>query len=190
MRNETMKNLLRTSAILIATFSLASQVNAHSLTKQYPHQGDIYYDGGSYADSNFSSHAPYGGWKTNTFFSDPGLEIDINIDRVFFDSCTSWSNMPRFYDDCVTGGVFDGSGRSFGIGTYDARLLQTNTTYQGRWYFTGGTGSAANVSVSWQEVFKDLCPVASPWCMSSIAGGRFLTTVWSRGKSDLRNWYY
>lgn len=61
MRNETMKNLLRTSAILIATFSLASQVNAHSLTKQYPHQGDIYYDGGSYADSNFSSHAPYGG---------------------------------------------------------------------------------------------------------------------------------
>lgn len=163
---------------------------AHSLTKQYPHQGDIYYDGGTYADSIFYSHAPYGAWKTNTFWSDPGLEIDVNMPTVFFDTCTSWSDVPKFYDDCVTAGVSDGGGRSFGIGTYDARLLQTGHNYTAQWNFSGGSGLSTDVSVSWQEVWKDFCPAESPWCMNSVDGGRFLSTRWTFGSSSFDTWNY
>lgn len=161
-----------------------------------PHEGDIWYGdiwygGGTYADSLFWSHAPYGNYVTNTFWSDPGLEIDINMGTVCFDTCTSWSDMPKFYDDCVTAGVSEtGSARSFGIGTYDLRLLKQGQTYTGQWNFSGGSGLSAPVSVSWQEVWKDFCPVEDPWCMNSNDGGRFLSTTWNWGSTDYKTWNY
>lgn len=174
----------------IACFA-GGAAGASTTPKQYPHVGDIYYGGANYADSIFSSHAPYGNYVTNTFWSDPGLEIDINMGTVYFDACTSWSDMPKFYDDCVTAGVSEtGSARSFGIGTYDLRLLRQGQSYTGEWNFSGGSGASAAVTVSWQEVWKDFCPAESPWCMNSNAGGRFLSTTWTYGTTDLKTWNY
>lgn len=171
--------------------AMAPAASASTTPKQYPHQGDVYYDGGRFADSYFWSHATYGNYVTNTFWSDPGLEIDINMGSVFFTDCTSWSDMPKFYDDCVTAGYTEtGSARGFGIGTYDLRLLQKDRTYTGEWYFSGGSGTSTSMSMSWQEVWKDFCPTESPWCMNSNAGGRFFSGNWTRGQTYYQSWNY
>lgn len=188
MKNAIKALALATTGSLLAA---AAPASASTTAKQYPHEGDLYYDGGRYADSFFSSHANYGNYVTNTFWSDPGLEIDINTGTVFFSSCTSWSDMPKFYDDCVTAGYSEtGGGRSFGIGTYDLRLLQKGRGYTGEWYFSGGSGTSTSMSVSWQEVWKDFCPVEDPWCMNSNAGGRFFSGNFTRGSSFYQSWYY
>lgn len=179
-------------ALLATVLVFSSTAVAHTVKKQWPHVGSAYYDGQAYADVLFWSHDDYIPVQTNTFFSKPGLEIDLSLtDKNFFKSCTSWSNMPNFYDDCVTAGVSEyGTGTSFGIGTYDLRDLDPDTTYFGGWSFTLGTATTSEVKISWQEVWKDFCPFANPWCMNSVDGGRFLTSQFEKGQSKIVNWYY
>lgn len=182
---------MRMLVFAAAVSSCASAALADDRITQWPHAGDLYFDGTGYADSVFYTHNAYGNWQTNTSWSDPGLEIDVNlVDQALFTECTSWSDVPKFYDDCVTAGVTEtGSARSFGIGTYDGRLLRPDVDYTARWYFSGGSGSRASVTVTWQEVWKDFCAFEDPWCMNSIAGGRFMSLVWNYGTSSYNSWH-
>ena len=163
-----------------------------STATQYPHEGDSFFDGIDFADVWMSTHAPYGRWQTSPGYT-PGLEIDINTPIGFFSTCTTWSDFPKFYDDCVTAGVSE-SGKNAAIGTYDARLLQQAATYIGEWSFSGISGPASTITITWQEVAKTTCWWESPWCMVGIGGsygaGRFTTTNWVPGQTQFVFWSY
>lgn len=180
-----------TTTLLALTLTLsipAPSSFAHYEVKKYPHWGDIYYDGGYYADSMMEWHVRPGGWQTNN----PGLEIDITVDKGFFESCTSWTNLPSPYDDCDTAGYSepDPNRITFGVGSYDPQYILAATPYKAQWYFSGGTLPATFFDVSWQEVFHYFCGYDGIWCMLSNDGSRLLTGAWSFGQQRYNSWYF
>lgn len=139
-------------AILIAALATVPvALSAHTTPRQWPHEGSLYFDGTSYVDSDFKWHA-LGDWKTR----DRGLELDLQMESDFYESCTSWTNMPNGYSDCPTAGVSDGSIISMGVGSYTAEIIRVGTTYRAQWDLAGGwqNTSGAPVKLGWQEVYR------------------------------------
>jgi len=166
---------------------LASDAVAHSDLRPYPHVGDFYHDGNGYADSLQWTHTPYGGYKSAM----PGYEFSFSIDNWFYDACTSWTNLPMPYDDCPTAGVGEPTGveYTFGVGTYDAkRMTSSGTTYEHRFYLSGGVTDVTGVNIGWQEVEKYFCSTNSIWCMNGVGGGSFAKTQMRYGPSDYISW--
>lgn len=142
----------------------------------YPNSGKIIYTGAKYFAAQFR-------WDKPSFSNvrGVGVEIDlqISIERgwpfVFNPGsapCTTWTDLPRPYDDCPTAGVDDDPGWvTYSLGSYDARAIQPGKTYLGSWTFRGSQmGAYWAMRVRGQEVYNKLCPSFtgrgySPWCM-------------------------
>jgi hypothetical protein len=175
---------------LAFTFLVVGTAEANGQTpKQYPYAGDLYYDGNQYADSYFS-WAAVGEWERPYMHS--GWEMDISLVETYFDSCTSWTNLPYPYDDCPTAGWFDPSGaRNFGIGSFDKSYIQAQTLYRGRWWFGGGYSASTSVNVAWQEVTTQICSDRYDiWCYNGIDGSSLLSTSWRYLQSSFAEWDY
>jgi hypothetical protein len=160
---------------------------AHTTPKPYPHEGDLWYDGNYYADSYFKSHA-VGGFQS----SNPGMELDLAISNQFFTSCTTWSDLPSFYDDCSTAGVTEpnSSTSSYGLGTYNAKAIVAGQQYQAQWRFSGGSAASTSVNHTWQEVSHTFCWWDSPNCMNGVQGGSLKSTSWTFGSTNYVSYYY
>lgn len=157
-------------AFIILCILIASPLFSHGVQKRYPHVGRFKYNGVDRADVYFTFHNP-GGWVT----SEPGLEIDLNLAETFYTSCTSWTNMPDYYDDCPTAGKLEDQPLRtvFSLGTYDTKLIQSNQEYRGFWIFdlyNQGSLQGTNYSLGWQEVYKKFCSSKNPWCMGGAGG--------------------
>lgn len=165
-----MKAIVLTAALFAA--ALPGAAHAHGDLRPYPHIGDFYHDGAGYADSLQWSHAALGGYNSSV----PGYEFSFSVDSALWSGCTSWTNLPYAYDDCPTAGYTEPSGvaYTFGVGSYDAKKMTTSgTTYEHRFYLTGGSTAWANAKVSWQEVSHQFCAQNSVWCMNGVQGGSF-----------------
>jgi len=174
-------------AAALAVLSLSSATAAHTDVKPYAHVGDLFHNGTTYADSIFWNHTSYGGYRS----SSPGYELSFSVSRNIYDACTSWSNLPAFYDDCPTAGTAEPEGvaYTFGVGSYNAKLMTSSgTTYEARFNLTGGTVPSAAVNVGWQEVSHQLCWWDSPWCMAGVWGGSFKETTWNYGQESYISW--
>lgn len=203
---------------LVTVLSLASIISTSPALAshrpdqtRFPNEGSIKYDGNSFAQAFFYWHN-VGGWKSTKVFYDPsgipitqprpGLEFDIALSiGTYFDNCTTWTNLPfRNYDDCPTAGVSEpsGSGKNFGLGTFDAYNIKNNTWYRGDWNFTGGSVNAldTNFNLTWQEVERNLCGYGPDniWCMGGVPGsgnaGSLRSGYWRDGTSYYGKWYY
>lgn len=177
------------AVLVIFLFSLVTSGSilvAHDLDKHYPHVGDIWFSG-NYADSFFTFHAT-GDWTS----SDPGFEFDISIDENVFDSCTSWSTVPSFYDDCPTAGVSDPTGKTvFSIGSYDALQIPEDTQLYAQWSFAGGSAPIGEYAVIAQEVEHKFCSWDSPWCMGGTnLASVLLEYIHTKASSHARNWFW
>jgi hypothetical protein len=173
----------------LAVLLLPSAAAAHTDPKPYPHVGDFWYDGNFYADSLFWNHTSYGGYKS----SNPGFELSVSLSRDLYDACTTWANLPSFYDDCPTAGTAEPSGvaYTFGIGSYNAKqMAAAGTTYEARFYFSGGTVPSAAANIGWQEVSHNLCWWDSPWCMGGEWGGSLVKTTWNFREENYSSWNY
>ena len=137
---------------------------------------------------------------TNRLFYREGLELSIDVANLFdFRGCTSWSNMPNSYDDCVTAGVSEPGGTvGFGHGTHDhSQLVQGNQYFIeyeiGLFPFTFSPQDI-EISYSWQEVYGGSCPwdTDNPWCKIGTArtgsAGRFFTTNISHFSENAHWW--
>jgi hypothetical protein len=71
----------------------------------YPSSGYLYYAGAYYAESSLQWSSP-GPWASGQ----PGYEHDLSLNDTYFNSCTSYTNLPNAYDDCPTAGVADPPG--------------------------------------------------------------------------------
>lgn len=153
----------------------------------YPNRGDLYYDGEYYADSFF-------GWtEPEWMYTYAGFEMDLSLDEFYFDSCTSWTDLPDPYDDCPTAGYSDPEGKkNFGIGSFAAESILpiSQKTYVGRWYFAGGYGISTHVNVTAQEVSRTLCPEKSIWCYIGVQGTSLKETVWEFLVTNYVTWDY
>lgn len=176
------------AAALFAT-ALPAAALAHSDLRPYPHVGDFYHDGQGYADAIQWSHAPLGGYKS----SNPGYEFSFSVDSALWSGCTSWTNLPNAYDDCPTAGDLEPSGvaYTFGVGSYDAKQMTTSgTTYEHRFYLTGGSTASANAKISWQEVSRQICPQNSIWCMNGVQGGSLADAQLLFRSETYKSWSY
>lgn len=184
--------------LLICAAGLAMAITgvarASTTPTQYSHVGDVLHDGYGYADMYVSNHTSYGRWQR----PDSGLEIDIWNKNLMYNgqSCTTWSDWPRFYDDCDTAGTSDPGGDVFGVGTFAARSLDQNAAYHLEWLWDGYTDGnySTEVRITWQEVRTYFCSSEREWCMNGVGGtqgaGRFVTTFWSPRTEDYKNWVF
>lgn len=131
----------------------------------YPTQGDLYYNGKYYMNSFFRWGAPV--WSV----SNPGYEHDLWIhnSRYFTSSCTTMSNLPDGYDDCLTAGVGDAQGPVFSFGTYSANNISADTWYFGAWSWSTRDTSMASTGFSLlAQENKNICGgIKSILCMKS-----------------------
>ena len=146
-----------------------------------PNAGDLYYNGGNFADAFLRWDNPE--WKhddadcdTRTETKDAdcstyehdlilewrndggwfaiqrrGTRIPGPVGRSF---CTTWSDLPMFYDDCPTAGVSPDPGVvELSFGTFKAPLIEPGRDYYGSWRFQHqrGTGSTTTVKLYGQE---------------------------------------
>lgn len=148
---------------ILTALVISSTTAVSALAQFYPDGGDICYDGVYLADSYFQFIRP-DSWLD----SNPGYEHDFVVPANFFQNCTSVTNLPDSYDDCNTGGVFDGDQWSFSFGSYDAKQLQAYTIYYGGWRFVKSGGPVTGTfGINSQEVSHQLCPFDNPWCMGA-----------------------
>lgn len=151
-------------AVLVGIFTFA--ISNYAGATYYPNDGDLYYDGAYYMDSYFRWNSP-GPWNT----SNPGYEHDLWVHEpsFFTSTCTTWSNMPDFYDDCPTAGVLDPNGPVFSFGTYSADELLANVFYFGAWGWTSHATPllTSGFNLQGQENRNACFGIPTPWCMFS-----------------------
>lgn len=177
-------------ALVLSAASHSVRVPAHDIPHQYPHEGDLYYDGASKADSYMNWHKP-GNWQG----ADKAVEIDISVVKTYFDACTIATDLPINYDDCPTAGAFepDPNRLNFGLGTYDGTQIVANYWYRGYWYFSGGSAMSTDVNQTWGEVERKawLCYERyNIWCYANVAGGSLVKGQWNWGTTLLLNYLY
>ncbi len=118
-----MKHFSRNTLIVFSLASVlivsASPSLAYPPIKPYPNNGDLYHDGGLYADSYFKWFNA-GGWMR----SNPAFEMDMTLQTSYLGTCTTYNNLPQTnYDDCPTAGYSEENSNfdSYGYGTWNAR---------------------------------------------------------------------
>ena len=198
--------------------------------KFLPNAGDLYYNGSNFADGFIRWDNP--SWvqqgsqckndpnKCSTYEHDLKLEWKnsggwYNVDprrRVFVaagisDSpfCTTWSDFPVNYDDCITAGVGSSSGYSYetdgtvelSFGTSRAPLIEAGRDYYGFWIFKNQreAGSTTEVRLYGQEgklgrgpLYNTRClplfeRLSNLWCVEGRQQGSLLESgaAWSYG---------
>lgn len=193
-----------TSALIISTFPALA--NHRPDMTRFPNEGNLTYDGQYFAQGFFYWHN-VGGWRSKVFPTDgrqysaptvPGIEFDVALTQTrYFDSCTSYNNLPQTnYDDCPTAGVSEPSGgKSFGIGTFEAKNIKNYVWYRGDWYFGGGFDSSSNVSFTWQETEANLCArFYDIWCRGGVPGegnaSSLLSGTFNFGQKFYQRYYW
>ena len=139
-------------------------------------------------------------------------EHDLKLDKLWFRSgvCTTWSNLPRSYDDCPTSGFSDPAGkRIVSFGTYKAPAIESGKVYYGSWMLSSlqtfrVTGvQTTTVELHGQEgAFRPggeyqriTCRKVyeSPWCVYGLSGKQrrlvpdassSSTIEWTRGTAS------
>ena len=183
-----------------------------------PNVGDLYYNGGNFADAflrwdnpswirgtnhercatlitdcSTYEHDLILDWKDNGGWFDVGRTPGIGRLPNGSPFCTTWSDLPEFYDDCPTAGVSPNPGVvELSFGTFKAPLIEPGRDYYGYWRFDNqrGTGSTTSVELYGQEGEYDSrvdnfvkCPSVTKdiWCIFGIGdGGEIHTgTTWS-----------
>lgn len=141
-------------------------LSLHAAAAVRPAGGDLYYDGAYYADSVFywTSPGPFSG-------SGPGYEHDLAVDDGIYGACTSFTNLPNGYDDCITAGISDPPGFIiFSFGSYNANEIQANTVYYGGWYFSQPRGQVFGpVDLYAQNVEHYFCSIDWQFCMNGVS---------------------
>lgn len=174
------KQLWKGIILLVLLAAIPSLVSA----AYYPNQGDLYYDGASYADSYLKWDSP-GPWQ----HSDPGYEHDLVAHKDYFQDCTSWTNLPNGYDDCPTAGVAEPSDMwSFSFGTFHANNIQSSNWYFGSWTFTILWDPSTDFSLNGQENYHGFCSWDSIWCMKAVDTEPLLQGQFQLGQSYYNSW--
>ena len=128
----------------------------------YPNRGSFSYDGnlGASAWMTWDNPAWSSGSDCNILwpYDCATYEHDFAIKPGFFsgrafDWCTSMSNLPGDYDDCVTAGIFEpGDYISFSFGSARAHDIVAGQEYEGMWTFKGhGDAMSTTVKLIGQE---------------------------------------
>ena len=114
-----------------------------------PNAGDLYYNGGNFADAFLRWDNPK--WERDVDYMDCArvitdcatYEHDLELNRNWFqlvaaipyarDFCTTWSDLPDYYDDCPTADVPDWGNDSLilSFGTYKAPDIEPGRDYYG-----------------------------------------------------------
>jgi hypothetical protein len=137
-------------------------------------------------------------WHSYPHYSFTGpekfLEMDIQLPPGYVSGCTAWTDLPRPYDDCPTGGTLEAGYEAWGFGSYGTDQIYSNRWYTARYTFTRTQATATtNVAkVGWQETkMGSWCGGFSydPWCLTSHAGGRLHTGVtWRQNQVSKSSW--
>lgn len=169
----------------------------------YPTYGDLWYDGSEYFNVHFTWDQP-GDWRW--YLLQLGFEVDLVLKKGYFSAqlwkpfgkapCSTWTDLPNWYDDCPTAGWSDFNETwSFGFGTFSPGSIRANTQYFGAWYFWGGNAvSESTLLLNAQEVFNLFCPGAtfyltkSPWCMDGSRTTTLADGFIKRGEAFYRPW--
>jgi hypothetical protein len=120
-----MKKLVGLTGLLIAL-----TLPTISRAAYWPDNGSFYYDGALYAESymRWSSSGPWG-------TADPGYEHDVGASADYFNSCTSYTNLPHGYNDCPTAHYDSDNFWAFGFGSWRSLEIHPQVTYFGYWNF-------------------------------------------------------
>jgi len=141
--------------------------NAYHRVTFYPITGDLLYDGYTFADSYFR-------WDTvaakRTDYA--GYEHDLVIETKLFTRCTSYTDLPRGYDDCPTAGWDEESDHEwvFTFGSFELDAIADYQYYMGAWRLGGGTSMQGNFRLYPQESqYIEFCPLGpyQAWCRKS-----------------------
>lgn len=169
--------------------------NIASGIQPYANRGSFNYNGDRAFDVWMMWESPGG------FFSDdPGYEQGFEISQNYYDSCTSFTNLPFAYDDCETAGVDEDSDGMFvfGWGSYHLVVDQCCNAFSrhlgyhpplnddpiaaGTWYYAAldlfcedfCPSYNSSYNLGWQEVDRILCSSDDPWCMYGQQGSSFV----------------
>ena len=172
-----------------------------------PNAGDLYYNGGNFADAFLRWDNPK--WVDGDGCGDVPLgvrdihcstyEHDLELNRSWFQAldpipgarefCTTWSDIPLFYDDCPTAGTLETEDKIvLSFGTFKANLIDAGQEYYGYWSFHHQTSRTSNfetpVRLLSQEGRYRGC--ATIWCIIGIGGHQAerVATTWNRGTSS------
>jgi len=175
--------------------SLASTAIAHSADPNVaPHVGEVkFFTSTSRVIVSFMWHdIPDDTWVSRR----PAFELDIKVPNGFFESCTSWSDLPNFYDDCDTAGVSDPGGEKvFGVGSFSAREIQPNKWYHAVFNFIPTPSKRRLPRVDYEIIAsevtpKPLCPLGH-WCMYEVGNPESVAHGTLERKGDhLRYWHF
>ena len=158
-----------------------------------PNAGDLYYNGGNFADAFMRWDNP--SWTHDDDDCEEEVidcstyEHDLQIERRWFtgiptpafrDYCTTWSDLPDYYDDCPTEvpEAYDESRDPHGetkvvlsFGTFKAPDIVAGREYYGYWIFHHQKGERAltEVALYGQEGEYAYRPQESPLCPPSIS---------------------
>ena len=212
-----------------------SSAPTRTLAASYlPSEGDLYYNGGKFADAFLKWDNPR--WRTQTTCdltrrrTCSTYEHDLTVDLTWYVSpephdsflsrvaaqrtggyCSTWSNLPVWYNDCATAGIPTSSSDTPSIpslediaelsfGSFEANRIASNRYYYGSWTFSRhqyGALNTTSVRLHGQEGYypfefripilnRYVCP--SIWCIIGInqGNGTLLTTNWTRGTANYK----
>lgn len=122
------------------------------------------------------------------------MEFDVQIPAGFVNDCTTWTDLPRYYDDCGTGGTLDGNYESYGFGSYLPSEIYSSRWYTARYTIARGTSTNTSTAVKFgaQEVkMAGWCAYtqSDPWCLTAHQSTRVHTGVpWRTGAVSKSSW--
>ena len=167
---------------------------------------DLYYNGGDFADAFMRWDNPK--WERDVDYMDCArvitdcatYEHDLELNRNWFqlvaaipyarDFCTTWSDLPDYYDDCPTADVPDWGNDSLilSFGTHKAPDIEHGRDYYGFWRFhhLSSVISRTSVRLLGQEGeyrSDDPCGTTqkSIWCIFGEHQRSIVETNWARG---------
>lgn len=165
---------------------------AHTQQMYQPHEGRIWYNGAETVEVVML-------WHVNPSASLIGrekfMEFDIQVPQGFINSCTTWTDLPRPYDDCGTGGTFEYSDLdSYGFGTYNPAWITVNTWYTTRYTLNRTTKETTGSDVKFGAQETEMAPWcgyadASPWCLQARQSSRVHTgRTWLKYNYSTSSW--
>jgi len=153
----------------------------------YPDMGDFYYGKSStnvdYAEFYISWTDPV--YDDPDFTGEPIYEHDFNVyDTSIYESCTSYSTLPDWYDDCPTAGFSDTGYIGFGYGSFNASAIAPLADYYGILFLHRVIGS---------QMYHQFCSWDSIWCLGT-AQSMILISQFERdlytGVQDYFSWRF
>lgn len=188
-----MKRSLLLAAAAVAASLPPQSALAHSEQMYQPHEGRIWYGGGSSAEVIML-------WHLNPYRSligpDKFMEFDVQVPKGFITACTTWTDLPRPYDDCGTAGTLEYNDEvdSYGFGTYNPAGILANTWYTTRYTLTRTAQESTGADVRFGAQETEMAPWCgyadtSPWCLQARQSSRVHTgRQWYKYNEAISSW--